>query len=435
MTMRPTAANTSVESGDTIGFDAQAHVSRGHKQGYEDITNTVLWSSTAPSILIPPLPDQPGVYTGGFTGCACVGASAASVISNSVTVGVNLDPNSCPTCQPPSPTPTAALVGAATPPESGGAPATGIRNAGVLMWTYDAGAPLRGPISVASDGSIYFITRDGFLHGIDSAGRSILDAPAAGREAAAMAGGTVAAFIQPATLAAFGPGGTVKWRLGIGNGPGPIVVSGGAIYTIAGDEIVSVNSFGLLNWKIPADGAAALTPSSDGVLVGVPGGAVSEIAADGAVAWTVTPPGGFAGTLAAAGDLAYAASASGVLYAIDVRTGRQLWSIATNAKIAAGPAASPSGAIFLGAGVIEAVSPGGGIEWTQPALKPGPGPLAAAGADGVFAAGTSGIGAMIGGGGEFLWTSRSFGAIAQAVASAGGVLYVANSHGKIFAVK
>src|SRR6202030_4559908 len=143
-----------------------------------------------------------GVYTTNLAGCVCILASSAGVSSQFVVVGVYEPVDSCPLCAPPSPTPTATATsmqaaGVKSAPSS--TPAASTRNAGVLMWTFDAGAELRGRIAVGADGSIFFITRDGVLHGLDSTGKEIMHRDVAGSSPAVLPDGTVIAMVSTTT--------------------------------------------------------------------------------------------------------------------------------------------------------------------------------------------------------------------------------------------
>ena len=84
---------------------------------------------------------------------------------------------------------------------------TSTRNAGVLMWTFDPGSELRGRIAAGADGSIFFITRDGVLHGLDSTGKEIMHRDADGSSPAVLPDGTVVAMGSASALAAIGPDG------------------------------------------------------------------------------------------------------------------------------------------------------------------------------------------------------------------------------------
>jgi len=437
-TAMPTAAPTSVVQSGTVAFGAQAaEVLDGHTR-YRDVTDFVLWNSSDPNVVVPPVAGEAGVFTGGTPGCACISASASDITGNEVSVGVFAVDNPPPIC-PECPTPLASAI--ATPhqdstPISESAPAG--KSAGVLRWTEAAGAPLRGPIATGPNGSIYFITTDGVLHGLDAAGKTILNQLSTGTAPAVLPDGSVAAMAGASTLAAYAPGGGIKWQVDIGSA-GALTASAGAIYASAGSEVVSVSLNGRLNWRIEAGAATVAAATANGVVIANAGGAVTAIDDDGAIQWTFTPTGGFSGSIAVADNVVYAGSAIGTLYAIDLRSGGELWHIdpsgaSTKLTAISGPAAG-SGTIFFGAGAARAVSADGQVKWVQAGITTGNGPVVAAGGNQAFFTGTDGLGAMLAGDGGFIWTSHSFGMIAQAAVSPVGTLYIANSDGRIFAVR
>jgi outer membrane protein assembly factor BamB len=199
--------------------------------------------------------------------------------------------------------------------------------------------------------------------------------------------------------------------------------------------VLSYSIGGSQNWKVNVGKISAAVATTDGVVVGTALGSITSLAADGGVAWTFAPAGGFSGALAFADDVIYAGSASGAIYALDSRTGKENWRVSTRHLVVAGPAISPSGIVFFGSDAVYGVSSDGQIKWTQTASRPGASPMSAVGTDSVFGVDSSDIGAMLGGDGNFVWSSGSFGKIATIAASSDGTLYVANADGRIFAVK
>jgi large repetitive protein len=308
------------------------------------------------------------------------------------------------------------------------------RSAGVLMWTLDAGSELRGRIAVGKDGSIFFITGDGALHGVDSAGKEFMRREADGSSPAVLADGTVIAMASATSLGAIAPDGSALWSIDIGKSNGPLAVSDRAIYASAGGDLVSVSTSGALNWRVGVGSATVAAATPDGVVVGTVRGAVTAVASDGAVLWTFQPDGGFSGSVAYADDVVYAGSASGGVYAIDLRTGDPIWHVNPSHPVTAGPAVAPSGTIFAGADTIYGVSSAGQIRWSDPRLKPSDAGLTVLGYDGVFDAAVGDLGAVLMGDGSYVWTSR-FGKITTAASSPSGVLYVGTSTGRIFAVR
>ncbi len=440
LTPRPaltaTTIPTSVPRGGPVAFNVIGTFTKGSKTLYEDITAGPLtyWTSSDNTVLQAPASGaQGGVYTTGYPGCVCILASNSGASSQYVSIGVYEDVNTCPLC--PTPLPTATPTKAAGAPAASSTPAPSARSAGVLMWTFDPGAELRGRIATGADGSIFFITRDGVLHGLDSAGKETLRREAGGSSPAVLPDGSVAAMSSRSELAAFDPNGPALWHLEIGESEGPLAVTDRAIYASAGADLVSVSTSGALNWRVSVGPVTTAATTPDGVVVGTPRGAVTARASDGAVVWTFTPDGGFSGSVAYAGDVVYAGSAGGGVYALDLRTGNPIWRVNSAHAVTTGPAVALSGTIFAGADTIYGVSADGQLRWKDPTLKPGEAGVFALGYDSVFDAATGDVGAVIMGDGSYVWTSRSFGKITTAASSPSGMLYVGTSTGRIFAVR
>jgi outer membrane protein assembly factor BamB len=379
-----------------------------------------------------------GIYTTQLAGCACILASSSGISSQFVGVGVYTPVETCPLCGPLPPSPTATATSspaAGLRPAASSTPAVSTRNAGVLMWTFDAGSELRGRIAVGSDGSIFFITHDGVLHGLDSTGKEIMHRDAAGSSPAVLPDGTVIAMASSSALAAIRPGGDALWNLEIGGSAGPLAVNDSAIYASVGGDLVSVSAAGSLNWRVNVGPVTRAAATSDGVVVGTSRGAVTALASDGAVIWTFQPDGGFSGSVAYSDDVVYAGSAGGGVYAIDARTGNPIWHVNSTRAVTAGPVVAPSGAIFASAGNTYGITADGQLHWTDPSLKPGEAGLTVLGYDGMFEAATGDLAAVLTGEGSYVWTAHSFGKITTAASSVSGVLYVGTSSGRIFAVR
>ncbi|MGB3550088.1 MAG: PQQ-binding-like beta-propeller repeat protein [Candidatus Binatus sp.] len=356
--------------------------------------------------------------------------------SQQVGVGVGVDDctDNCPPCPTALPTATPTPKGGLEPAASS-TPAPSARSAGILMWTFDPGAELRGRIATGDDGSIYFITRDGVLHGLNSAGKETMRRDADGLSPAVLPDGTVVAMSSGSELAAIGPQGAILWNLEIGESAGPLATTDRAIYASASADLVSVSTSGSLNWRVSVGPVNAAATTPDGVVVGSSRGAVTALASDGAVVWTFTPDGGFSGSVAYADEVVYAGSAGGGVYAIDLRTGNLIWHVNSAHAVTTGPAVAPSGTIFAGSDTIYGVSADGQLRWKDPTLTPGEAGLFALGYDSVFDAATGDVGAVLMGDGSYVWTSRSFGKITTAASSPSGMLYVGTSTGRIFAIR
>lgn len=428
-------------TGGTVAFNAIGTLVKKTKTRFNDITfgPFTLWTSSDNTVLLaPPSGPMGGVYTTELPGCVCILASSSGVSSQFVGIGVYVDVDTCPLCVAASPTPTATATSspvAGLEPAASSTPAASTRSAGVLMWTFDPGAELRGRIAVGTDGSIFFITRDGVLHGLDSAGKEIMHRDAAGSSPAMLPDGTVVAMSSGSALAAIAPDGAARWSLEIGDSEGPLAVTGPAIYASAGADLVSVSATGSLNWRVNVGPVTSAAATPDGVVVGTSRGAVTALASDGAVIWTFQPDGGFSGSVAYADDVVYAGSAGGGVYAIDLRTGSPIWQVNSTRAVTAGPVVAPSGAIFAGSDTTYGITADGQLHWKNSSLKPGDAGLIVLGYDGMFEAATGDIAAVLTGDGSYVWTARSFGKITTATSSPSGMLYVGTSTGRIFAVR
>ncbi|MGB8414658.1 MAG: PQQ-binding-like beta-propeller repeat protein [Candidatus Binatus sp.] len=445
MTPRPPATTTCVATTapsaapSPLAFNVIGTFTKYARIQYQDITagTGTFWTSTNNNVLqAPPSGPLGGLYTTGYAGCVCILASNSGVSSQQVGVGVGVDDcaDNCPACPTALPTATPTPKGALEPAASG-TPAPSARSAGILMWTFDPGAELRGRIATGDDGSIYFITRDGVLHGLNSAGKETMHRYADGLSPAVMPDGNVVAMSSRSELAAIGPDGAMLWNLEIGESAGPLAATDRAIYASAGADLVSVSTSGSLNWRMSVGPVTAAATTPDGVVVGTSRGAVTALASDGAVVWTFTPDGGFSGSVAYADEVVYAGSAGGGVYAIDLRTGNPIWHVNSAHAVTTGPAVASSGTIFAGSDTIYGVSADGQLRWKDPTLKPGDAGLFALGYDSVFDAATGDVGAVLMGDGSYVWTSRSFGKITTAASSPSGMLYVGTSTGRIFAIR
>src|SRR3984957_3300190 len=159
LTPRPAATSTtiapgSVPTGGPVAFNAIGTFTKKTKTKLIDITAGpfTLWTSSDNTVLqAPPSGSMGGVYTTNLAGCACILASSAGVSSQFVPIGVYTPVETCPLCAPLPPTPTATATStpaAGVKSVASSTPAASTHNAGVLMWTFDAGAELRGRIAV-----------------------------------------------------------------------------------------------------------------------------------------------------------------------------------------------------------------------------------------------------------------------------------------------
>jgi outer membrane protein assembly factor BamB len=80
-----------------------------------------------------------------------------------------------------------------------------------------------------------------------------------------------------------------------------------------------------LEWKPREFGGVAVDPASGLAVFGTRDGWLHAVRADGSVAWEFRTSGAFAGQPAIAGDLVYAGSSDGRLYAVGIADGKERW--------------------------------------------------------------------------------------------------------------
>lgn len=432
----PGATSTSVAVSSQLQLHAQALLEKkkNNQTRLDDITlgPTTLWTSTEDSILRPPSAGNGGLYTALADGCACVKATSGGIASLPIDVGVFTPPASPPACVP-CPTPLA-TTGAASSP--GAEPASNESATGVLEWSYNAKSPLNGPIVSGPDGRAYFITAQQLLYGLDHTGRAILVRPVTGRAPAVAADGTIYAAQGGARLSAFAPDGARLWHIVVGGDAQHLVAADNGLYAAVGDEIVRVGNGGTFQWSTAVEQpvTAASIPSG-GIAIGSSSGAVTTLSSSGAVVWTANVPSGIAGEIAATGDSVYAASRSGAVHAFDARTGAQLWRIDAASAITSGPLSGGAGRVVFTADAVYSVSRDATAMLRFDAADARLATPLADGSGRVFVAGDGGYAAMLSSDGIELWTTRSFGEVESAVAAGGGLLFIANTDGRVFAVR
>jgi len=431
----PKATTAAVVEGDQIFFNAQGTYVLNGATTLSDITNNpdTLWTSTNKASLQPPTGGNGGVYSGGSPGCACVAASSAGV--SSLPVGVTVYAGAptpvCPACPTPmaSPTPAASVMG-------------GLETSsheivtGVLQWMFDPGASIAGPIAPGPDGGVYFITVDGELHALDSAGHQRWQHPVAGTLAAVASNGTV--FVESVNnhLIALAPDGSIQLSLDLASQRGPLAASHGLVYVQSGDSLIAIATGGTVKWKahVVADLSAAVV-ADDGTFIGASEGAgVIAISGDGEARWDFHPDQGFSGAVASVGDAVYVGSKSGIVHALNLSDGRERWQVHTSAPVWAGPATTLAGEIFAVSDAIRGIDANGRVTWTDPLAAQGSASIATADRQ-VFVGEGDGLAAVINPSGAVVWTSRTFGANLRVAFAPDGTLYVGTDKGRIYAVR
>lgn len=439
-TMCPQATSTSVAAGDVIQFHADGLFSKKTQTMVMDITDNkqTNWTTSNSASLLPPTQGSGGSYTGVQPGCACIAATAGGI--SSLQVGITVYPTagatpSCPPCPTPLPTaaPAALKASAAVSTVS-----TDSSPAGVMQWSFDAGATLSGSVAGAPDATAYFATSDSTLQAVSSTGAAKWHTLASGDSVAVSADGSLVYYRGPdGKLKALSPDGKYQWGSDMVLSQGPLAVSGSTVFAVSRDgQLIAITSPGMVLWQVPIGGAAsqAVALADGGVIAAISRGAVVAVSAEGAVRWSFTPDGGFAGTLAVQDGVVYVGSESGTVYALDASSGAESWHYDSGTPIVAGPVVDGKGTIFFASGSLYALGPDGAVRWSNPLLPSGSVVLAGT-PSGVFVSTAGGSSTEYSDAGAEQWTTRDFATAVSATFAPPGVLYVANSSGRVFAVR
>ncbi len=444
-TLGPQAGPTTGVAGGQVFFNASGLFVKHTKMFVADITNasSTLWTSTDQNVLAPPQPPPlGGIYSALTPGCACAGVSSGGVSADPISVGVvgsaGQPTPDCPVCPTIAPTATATPKGHAAAAEQTESPHSNTaRINGVLQWTFQGVSPVASWLATSPDGSLYFLTRDGFLHMLDAKGRERWSRTAAGKSIAISPDGSVVyALGSDGALRAQSPIGKPLWSMSVASEAGPLAASSSAVYFQEDRQLVAVSSPGLVRWRATAaDEITAAAIADDGTVVAAAkGAAVVAIASDGSRRWSFAPQGGFAGDIAVRDNHVYLGSGSGRLYALDAASGAALWAYDTAAAVSGGPVLNAAGPIFFGSDAVYALTSDGSLAWSKPLAKPAGGPYVSDGLGGVWAPLDDDVSAMLNSDGSLKWATRSFGAVERAIVSPSGVLYVA-TQGTIYAVR
>ena len=441
VTPHPEATDTATFIDGAINFNAQGVNVKGTHTIIEDITNSpaVVWTSTNPSALLGPGPNQiGGTYTGSGVGCACIFASSAGIQSNQVGVQVFASPTStafsCPECPTPSATPTASPAAEASAAAILENTLAGAGPHGVLQWSYDAGARLKGPIVPSGDGKVYFIGGNSILRALDAHGNELYDRPSGGLAPAVAPDGTVFVAGPTGFFYRLKRNGTAAWTLRLGAGSGALAASTDLVFATVGDQVVAISQLGQLAWSVSTGAVSAGASLGDGVIVSTSDAQVIALDRDGAILWRFAPPGGVAGSLAIAQDAVLIGTGDGTLMALDSSSGKVLWQVDTGVPIVAGPVSGPNGTIYFGSDLLHALTADGASAW---ALSPPPAEnaLVALAGGGVFYSSNEQSALALDADGGAVWGTRSLGAVDRVAASPAGMLYVASAKGRVFAIK
>lgn len=312
--------------------------------------------------------------------------------------------------------------------ESGGA--------GVLRWTFDAHAAVRGPLVAGRGGGVYFVSADNLLHALDSDGHERFRRPAATLAPALAPDGTLYAQGIDYQLHSYSADGDELWQLDDGRGLRPLAVGADStVYAAGGSALLSVSPSGALNWRTHLGKVKVAAATADGgVIAGVAGGRVVALWPGGGERWSFTPLSGFSGKIAIAGDVVYVGSAGGELYAMAL-DGTQLWRFATPAAIRSGPVAGAGGIVYFGSDRFYALSASGVSQWQCDIAQVGeaaPMPLRQGK---VLLIGSDGLVTVVDADGSYKWGGRLQSPLRATPAGALTLLYIGADNGRIYAIE
>jgi len=161
---------------------------------------------------------------------------------------------------------------------------------------------------------------------------------------------------------------------------------------------------------------------------------------DGREKWTTSGLGGLVGSPAVTSDTVYVLAQSGVLYALDVQTGRRKWEFNTGRRARSSPAVADDGTVYIATGKLHALSPQGTRQWEfdpptgmspEGELQSSP----AIGPDGVLYLGMGSAVYAIDPNGTEKWRRETKGLVASSPAvDAAGVVYATSRDGSLYAL-
>lgn len=405
-------ATFSVPTGTpTVAFNAQATLSDAT---LTDTTNTALWTTTNPSVLSPTGNGRYNVLGGGT---ASIQASVGGVSSQSVPVAV------CSSCAP------SATIWSLSPGQPESSQSAG---AGVLQWTFAAGAPIRGRVLASSSGAaLTFVSADSILHSLASNGAEIFRRPVGSALFAVGSDDSIYAAELDDYLYALAPSGSVLWRAPAGGA----LAAGKSLFAAAGGALLALDPGGQVRWRRGLGEVMAAAPTADGsVVAGVAGGRLVSLSSAGAERWSFMPAGGFAGAIATdSAQTSYFGSADG-LYAVD-SSGRARWHFRTPAAVVAGPSAGLDGQLLFVADKLYALDSQGNELWSTALIAPGPSAPTVTGDGTIFVGGADGSVFLFDGTGAVRWSAKLGAPVQSTAAALAGVIYVGTDDGRLYAIR
>jgi outer membrane protein assembly factor BamB/subtilisin family serine protease len=317
------------------------------------------------------------------------------------------------------------------------------------LWQAPTDDEITGTPSVASDGSVYVGSTDGYLYAFSSsgtfrwrylAGADVLidtTAPTIG------ASGTIYVVVSDGSLHAVNASGNRIWRFTSAGRAGgtPALASDGTIYFRDTGRLYAVNPNGTQKWVFTLSGDTYCSPAvaADGTVYVGAVGRFYAINADGGEKWSFATNGDVYGSPAIGADgTIHFSTLAGRLYALNAN-GTQKWNIAvgTGADISSSPVLGADGTIYLGSydSRLYAYSSSGALRWSY--LM---GDEVRASSPAVDANGTVYIGSYDGNvyavssSGSLIRSYPTAGRIRSSMTLANGRLYFASADAKVYAI-
>lgn len=415
-----------------VQFNAAGFFKQGAKTFFRDVTGVSAWFANNSDLSY----NQNGQFTLVNPGCACVYASTGGIVSNSMQVAIGPDGGPFPVC---SPCPTVAASATPTPKAAFEGEPESLAGTGQVMWRFDARSAVDGRIVAAPSGAaVYFITTDGLLHAINSAGQEIFVRPAAaGASPVVAANGAIFAEGPGGGLMRLDPTGKIQLFVATGRGTGPLAAGPDeTVYDAADSDLVAIDAAGTTKWQISMPGVRQAAISFGGAIVAVTDGGLTALSADGAVQWTFAPPGGVAGDVAIDATTVYAASSAGTLYAIDLADGSELWHREAAGGSKTRVVTDGAGMVYVGdAAALSAINAAGARAWSSGGFVAQAVAPAVSSSGTAFVAAQGGHLAAIGSDGQLRWVAGDFGEIRSMTFSSSGTLYVISTDGICWSLK
>ncbi len=317
-----------------------------------------------------------------------------------------------------------------------------------LAWYALGGDDFDSSPVIGPDGSVYAVSTDGLVQGLNAdgsqrwaagAGARVYASPVLGQDGRVLVGYVAGRF------RAYDPAdGRVVWSLaGFGSirGTAAVGADGSIYFGTDGGELVALDAAGSERFRVQARGAIVGAPaitSGGDLFWGSLDGRFRRMAPNGDIRWEVEVDGAVFSAASIGSDGTVYLGAGRSILALDPDSGAVRWRVGVGAEVMTTPAIGPDGTIYAGSenGLVTAVVPSGTVRWqfqTGGAVRSS----AAVGADGTIYVG-SGDGTVyaLSPNGERLSSFRALDAVHGAVAiGPTGLVYAGARDNRLYALK